>query len=94
MVLVRRGRAWDSDLNASDPVPFMHIVSEGYPETWVEGMDVYHNSNALRPLDRDLLPGAAHHRRIAEGQIETTTPIAWAPLWSMTSIVTFPAEAS
>jgi hypothetical protein len=93
VVLVRRGRAWDPDPNASDPIPFMHIVSEGYPETWIQGMDVYRNPNALHPLDPDLLPGAAHHRLIADGQIETTAP-AWAPLESLTSIVPFPVEAN
>lgn len=93
VVLVRHGTAWDPDPNASDPVSFVDIVSEGYPETWIQGMDVYHNPNALHPLDPDLLPGAAHHRLIADGQIETTTS-AWAPLESLTSTLTFPAEAN
>ncbi|MCA1681997.1 MAG: hypothetical protein LC700_02415, partial [Actinobacteria bacterium] len=86
VVLVRHGTAWDPDPNASDPVSFVDIVSEGYPETWIQGMDVYHNPNALHPLDPDLLPGAAHHRLIADGQIETTTS-AWAPLESLTSTI-------
>jgi hypothetical protein len=93
VVLVRHGTAWDPDPNASDPVSFIHIVSEGYPETWIQGMDVYHNPNALHPLDPDLLPGATHHRLIADGQIETTTR-AWAPLESLTSTLAFPAEAN
>lgn len=93
VLLVRRGTLVDPDPNASDPVPFMHIVSEGYPETWIDGMDVYHNPNAFHPLDPDLLPGAAHHRLRADGQIETTTP-EWQPLASTTSILTFPAEVN
>jgi hypothetical protein len=88
VVLIRYGHAWDPAPNAAVPQPFMHIVTEGYPETWVEGMDVYHNPNALNRLDPDLLPGAAHHRLREDGKIETTT-VEWKPMASPTSIVTF-----
>jgi len=37
-------------------------VKEGYPERWIDGMNVFHNPNAIHPLDPELLPGAAHHR--------------------------------
>lgn len=36
-------------------------VTEGYNETWIDGLNVFHNPKALYPLDQDLLPGAAHH---------------------------------
>jgi hypothetical protein len=88
VVLIRRGTVWDPDPNASDAIPFMHIVTEGYPETWIEGMDVYHNPNALHPLDPELLPGAAHHRLMAGGQIETTAT-GWNPREASTSALTF-----
>lgn len=93
VVLIRRGTAWNPDPNASTPVPFIDIVSEGYPETWIEGMDVFHNPNALLPLDPDLLPGAAHHRLMTDGQIETTAT-AWKPMESPTSILTFSPQAN
>jgi hypothetical protein len=64
-------------------------VGEGYPETWIEGMDVFHNPNALHPLDPDLLPGAAHHRLVTDGQIETAAS-AWKPISSTTSVLAFP----
>jgi hypothetical protein len=88
VVLIRRGHAWDPDPNASVPRPFMHIVGEGYPETWVEGMDVFHNPSALNPLDPDLLPGAAHHRLLEDGQVETIS-VAWKPMESPTTTLTF-----
>jgi hypothetical protein len=89
VVLIRRGFSWDSDPDSVEPAPFMHFVSEGYPETWIEGMDVYHNPNALHPLDPELLPGAAHHRLRADGQIETFS-VPWKPVESATSILALP----
>jgi hypothetical protein len=91
VVLIRRGTAWDPNPNASDPVPFLDVVGEGYPETWIEGMDVFHNPNALHPLDPDLLPGAAHHRLVTDGQIETAAS-AWKPISSTTSVLAFPPQ--
>jgi|SRR6478752_2164866 len=86
VILVREGFVVDLDPDASDPTPFVHVVSEGYPETWMEGMDVYHNPTALNPLDPDLLPGAAHHRVMPDGQVESSSS-GWQPLSSMTSII-------
>lgn len=89
VILIRRGTAVDLDPDASKPLDFVQVVSEGYPETWIEGMDVYHNPNALHPLDPGLLPGAAHHELMPDGQIRTTAP-AWKPFDSRTSAVEFP----
>lgn len=86
VILVREGFVLDRDPDASEPRAFVHVVSEGYPETWMEGMDVYHNPNALHPLDPDVLPGAAHHHVMPDGQIESTSP-DWHPLSSLTSII-------
>src|ERR1019366_5920566 len=61
VILIHSGTAADPAPDASEPVKFVQFVTKGYPGTWVEGMDVYHNPNALHPLDPDLLPGAAHH---------------------------------
>ncbi|MFI5584553.1 hypothetical protein ACIA5G_05945 [Amycolatopsis sp. NPDC051758] len=88
VVLVHRGQRWNQDSNASTPTSFLAVVTEGYPETWIEGMDVFHNPNALHPLAPELLPGAAHHRLMADGNIETIGP-DWKPIRSTTSNVTF-----
>lgn len=92
VVLIRRGLAWNTEPDAVDPVPFVHIVSEGYAETWIEGMDVFHNPNALHPLDPALLPGAAHHRLRSNGQLETISE-AGKPLESPTTVLTLPLRA-
>ena len=37
------------------------VDSPEYTETWCEGVSIYHNPNACRPLSDDAFPGAAHH---------------------------------
>jgi hypothetical protein len=91
VVLIRQGTAITPDPDASEGAPYLHFVTEGYPETWIEGMDVYHNPTALHPLDPALLPGAAHHRLMAGGQIQTTLT-GWKPVDSSTSVLVFPAN--
>jgi hypothetical protein len=92
VVLIRHGHAWDPDPDADVPLPFVQVVTKENPETWIEGMDVFHNPNALHPLDPDLLPGAAHHRLLEDGQMETTST-AWKPMDSATTILTFRAPS-
>lgn len=89
ITLVQSGLAWDPDPNASEPIPFERAVVEGHPETWIEGMDVFHNPNAIHPLDEGLLRGAAHHRLLPDNQIETTGP-GWKPMESRTEIRNIP----
>jgi hypothetical protein len=91
VVLIRQGTAVDPDPNASEGIPYLHFVTEGYSETWIEGMDVYHNPNARHPLDPALLPGAAHHKLMADGKVQTTLT-GWKPVDSPTSILTFPTS--
>lgn len=84
--LTRTGVAINLDPNASEPIKFRHEVNDaGYTETWIEGMDVYHNPWAKHPLNPDMLPGAAHHRLLPDGQVLSTSP-DWQPLSSITSI--------
>lgn len=86
VVLIRSGTAADLDPNASEPAEFIEVVAEGRFEAWIEGMDVYHNPNALHPLGPDMLPGAAHHELMTDGQIRTTIT-DWKPFDSRTTAV-------
>jgi hypothetical protein len=86
VVLVRQGTAIDPDPDASEPEPFLHVVNKEYIENWMEGMDVYHNPDALHPLDPDMIPGACHHRLVEDGQVESFIT-QWQPLASVTSIL-------
>ena len=82
----REGTAYNHDADAAEPHLFSVEVTGGkYIETWVEGMDVYHNPNALVPFLDSMLPGAAHHRLETDGQISSAIP-EWHPMASITSI--------
>lgn len=86
VVLVREGVALNHDPNASEPTPFTHVVNHPqYTENWVEGLEVFHNPNALYPLAEDAIPGAAHHQLQPDGGVISTSPL-WSPLSSRTQI--------
>ncbi|BCN53436.1 hypothetical protein RE9425_18260 [Prescottella equi] len=89
VTLIRHGTAWNPDPNGSAPILFKYTVTEGGTETWIEGMDVFHNPSATHPLESDLLPRAAHHRLLPNNQIETTSP-GWKPMESGTEILRSP----
>ena len=68
------GSCHDHDDNAALPKRFKFVVNDPrYSETWVEGANVYHNPNALVPLDDSFLPGAAHHH-FENRQIRSSIP--------------------
>jgi len=47
------------DPNASEPKPFALRVREGYSEPWAGGMHVFHNPNALHPIDPEVFSSVA-----------------------------------
>jgi hypothetical protein len=84
--LVREGTAANPDPNSEMPTVFVHDVNApDYSETWIEGMDVFHNPNAEHPLHPATLCGAAHHWLRDDGQLESRVPL-WQPFASITSI--------
>lgn len=87
VVLIRDGQAYKHDQNAAAPHGFMQLVnSPAYKETWVEGLDVFHNPNAKYPISPGMLPGASHHWLLPDGQIESHIP-DWHPFGSLTHIM-------
>ncbi len=80
--MIRTGAARGPD----GPVNFQHNVHDpGYGETLVEGMVVFHNPNALIPLDPDMIPGASHEFLLPDGTIAAVVP-DFHPLFSATAI--------
>lgn len=84
LVLLRQGYAVNPDPNAAKPHPFLYVVNApDYSETWSEGLDVFHNPRAKHQIEPEMLPGAAHHRLLKDGQMESFTP-PFQPLGSFT----------
>jgi len=87
VMMIRSGTAVDPDPKATHPLVFKALVNaEGYRESWVEGLNVYHNPRAAIPLAEHLVPGAAHHHCDAEGNWTATAP-RFHPLASQTQIL-------
>jgi hypothetical protein len=92
LVLVREGTAYNPNPNSVEPRQFSRIVgAPGYVETWVEGLDVFHNPKAKYPFDPRMLPAAAHHRLLDDGRMASVTP-DWHPLGSVTRIIVADSE--
>lgn len=61
--LVRRGGLSDPSPGAFDAVPFdLDIENSDYHEDWPDELQMYHNPNALVPIDDELFPGIVHYR--------------------------------
>ncbi len=76
--MIRHGTCYHHDPNASVPLQFAYSVTDrvrewGFGESWGEGMALFHNPNALAPVDEELLPDASHHH-LEEGQVVATVP--------------------
>ncbi len=75
ILVIRTGTMVDRNPNAVHPKNFRVIVNAaGYEESWIEGLNVYHNPNAKNPLLMEMLPGAAHHFCDENGQVTSYTP--------------------
>jgi hypothetical protein len=75
VAMIREGTIVDHDPDASEPKRFRVLVNAaGYQESWIEGMNVFHNRTALLPFDEDLLPGAAHHIIAPDGERRSRVP--------------------
>lgn len=87
VMMIRTGTVVDPDPEATHPLVFKALVNaEGYRESWVEGLNVYHNPRAVIPLAEHLIPGAAHHHCDADGNWTTSAP-QFHPLASQTQIL-------
>lgn len=68
------GNCHKHDPNAALPDQFLFEIDENYEETWGEGISIFHNPRALRPLSRDVFPSVAHHYMQEDGQIVSYLP--------------------
>jgi len=73
IIMIRQGMCHNHDPNASVPNNFRYIVNTKCNETWAEGISLFHNSNAIHRISKDLFPSIAHHEFI-NGQIISFLP--------------------
>lgn len=86
--MTRIGAAAPNDPNQAELIPFcLDVNAPDYSETWVEGLDVFHNPNAKYPIDPEALPGAAHYHLLPDGRVVVSPQPAWYPLSSITKVV-------
>lgn len=70
--MIRAGVAYNPERNASLPRWYTRRVDDpGYIETWVEGLNVFHNPNARYPLDPGIFSDAMQHRLDGESIVHT-----------------------
>ncbi|PTA79459.1 hypothetical protein [Serratia sp. Nf2] len=82
----RIGTQYNLDPNATEPLPFyLNVNDESYQEYWTEGLDVYHNPNALIPLSPSVFENAAHHFLLPDGNVRSEFP-TFQPQGSITRI--------
>lgn len=56
-ILIRHMIIYNHEKNADKPNFVSYFVDENSNETWSEGVIIYHNPNAIHPLDPDLFDG-------------------------------------
>jgi hypothetical protein len=62
--LTRIGTAVDLDPKAVKPLVFEQSLDDPeYRENWREGIDIWHNPEATRPMAEQFLPHVAHHEQ-------------------------------
>jgi hypothetical protein len=81
--MVRKGFCYRGSVTPQDFSDEVHLP--GYSETWVEGLSVYHNPNAINHLHEDAIPGAAHCTS-RDARIVCSMP-GFHPMGSITAIV-------
>jgi hypothetical protein len=84
--MIRRGLCVTHDPEAILPSFFsVEVKPEIYEEFWGQGISIYHNPNAIHPLDPDLFPNVTHHF-YEDGQIRSFSRHKFNPLMSQTII--------
>jgi len=73
--LHRTGLCYDHDSNAAFPLRFEYQVGDPrFPEAWGQGLDIFHNPQASRPLPLGFFPDAADHWLDEDGVIRGIVP--------------------
>lgn len=69
--MLRIGHLFNPDPEAFEAIPFMSDVDDpSYTETWSESIVMFHNPNALFPVEPSLFPDITHIRIHEDGHVE------------------------
>ena len=75
LTLIRIGTCYDPDPDSAVPLTFRYKVGDPkFIEWWGQGLEMFHNPDALHPISNDLFPNIARHR-FRNGQIYTEPPL-------------------
>ena len=84
--MIRTGTCYNHEANSEKPKSFVYEVGdEKFPETWGQGLSMFHNPYARYPVNPQLFPDIAHHI-LEEGQISSFLE-DFHPLASVTQII-------
>ncbi len=85
--MIRIGKLFDPDPEAFEPIPFsIDVDHPSYQERWSESVVMFHNPNALYPVDPALFPDITHIRIDGDDYQEITRP--YEVMSSVTVVVT------
>lgn len=72
--LIRSGGLHEPGPHAYEPEPFLvNIEDPEYFEDWDDELQVFHNPNAVNPIDDDMFPTAANYR-VIDGEVLWRSP--------------------
>ena len=81
--LLRFGTCYDQDPTATQPLRFAYEVGDPmFSEWWGQGLEMFHNPNALFPVEPLLFPDITHHRLM--GELVSSEGPAFHPIASTT----------
>jgi len=87
VTMLRIGLCHDHDPDAVRPIRFEYTVGDGrHVETWGEGLTLFHNPFALRPVDDDVFADIAQIWEPPEGPVRQLLP-SFFPYQSRTAVM-------
>ena len=86
--MMRKGTCYNDDPDATEPLLFQYEVGDPqYPESWGQGLSMFHNPWAANPVPPELFLDIAHHRLLENGLVQSILP-SFHPFGSITHIFT------
>lgn len=89
--IIRTGWFYNPNPTSISPTPFSIEVDENYFETWGDGARMYHNPNALYPVDKEDFHGIAHFELDKQNRLLSNIPENF-PLNSKTLTIEIKSE--